>query len=390
VEAAIFGFPRLRVTDGGLSLRPLLLGGGATSHALRGVAYLGNTLDISYDGQSITLSVAGAVTPGLLADGARALTAGSGGFPFRSVALDALRSRLAGALPLAEPAPGDDGRGAFNASAPSGAFGGRAAVDPRNPAASVRDVLAGRPWLGGRAYPVAQRPLVVVDGASVARPLPASGAAVVLPLGPVTIVDAADWVAVHPSPAPSPSAAPASPSATPSPSAAAATVAAAAPQQQAPGAAPAPAPAAAAGNATAVAGTADASEDDDAAAALRQLLRRRRERREQRREDGGRGREEEELAALLASLDGEEEEEERDGGDSDRGGKRKHHGGRGRRKKHHGKGGDDGDDAGSKGGDGKGDGGGDDDEGEDADELEALLARAVLGRRKKRGHGGGD
>lgn len=385
MEAAIFGFPRLRVTDAGLSLRPWLLGGGATSHALRGVAYLGNALDIAYDGASLTIAVGGAVTPALEADGAAALAPG-GGFPFRSPALDALRARLAGALPLAQPAPGDDGRGAFNVTAPGGAFGGRPGADPRNPAATVRDVLAGRPWLGGRAYPVAQRPLVVVDATGVGRPLPANGTPVVLPAGPVSIVDAADWDAAHPSPSASPSPAPsAAPSASPSPTPSSST-AEAAPAAAAGGSpAPAAAAAAAAGNVSAPAAAAAApapdkggDHDDDgadaesAAAALRRLLRRRRERRKEQRDDDM----EAELAALLRdAAAGGDDDKEGEGGSS--GGRRKGHG---RRKQHHG-------------GDGAGDGdrdpvGDDGDADDDSDELEALLARAVLGKRKKRGHGG--
>ena len=57
LQALLFGYPRLRLNDTALTLSSPMLVDGASSHTIRGLAYLGNRVDITYDAASITFAL---------------------------------------------------------------------------------------------------------------------------------------------------------------------------------------------------------------------------------------------------------------------------------------------------------------------------------------------
>ena len=57
MQALLFGYPRLRLNDTALTFSSPMLVDGASSHAIRGLAYLGNRIDVSYDAASITFAL---------------------------------------------------------------------------------------------------------------------------------------------------------------------------------------------------------------------------------------------------------------------------------------------------------------------------------------------
>ena len=57
MQALLFGYPRLRLNDTALAFSSPMLVDGASSHAIRGLAYLGNRVDVAYDSDSITFSL---------------------------------------------------------------------------------------------------------------------------------------------------------------------------------------------------------------------------------------------------------------------------------------------------------------------------------------------
>jgi trehalose/maltose hydrolase-like predicted phosphorylase len=132
LQTALNGYPGLRVNDTALALQPQLPQG-ATALKLRGVAYLGQRLDVSYDGASVTVALQG---------GALGATAGGR-------------------------------RGAC-----------AACMRPAGEPVAWRS-QEGRVLVGERE--VARRPLAVVDARGVAHPL-AVGAPVTLPLQAIAIV----------------------------------------------------------------------------------------------------------------------------------------------------------------------------------------------------------
>lgn len=208
LEAALFGWPRLRVNDSSLSMRPLMMAG-ASEHKLRGLAYLGNRLDVTITPSHVTLEVTGplGVAGQSDYDGVAALAPGSG-FPFRSEALTALLARVSATLPPHTLPAGDDGLGAPAVTSPA---------DPRNHAAGVRQALAARPWLSGTSFRVSQRALTVIDESGAAHDLEA-GKPVTLPTQALSVVAREDWLASRPTPPPSPTpSASSSPAASPSP-----------------------------------------------------------------------------------------------------------------------------------------------------------------------------
>jgi hypothetical protein len=121
LQALALGYPRLRLNDTALSLRPLLPAG-VRSLTLRGVWYLGVALDIRYDAAAMTIEAQPVVAT--------------------------------------EPVP----RGHQLAAT------GGAAFDPASPATTPAEMLAARPWLDAAArvageqddYGAAPRPLAVV------------------------------------------------------------------------------------------------------------------------------------------------------------------------------------------------------------------------------------
>jgi hypothetical protein len=134
LQTAFNGYPGLRVNDTAMALLPQLPQGAATLK-LRGVAYLGNRLDISYDAAAVTVALQRA--------------------PSRATAGGRRGACAACMRPAGEPAQWRS--------------------------------QAGRVVMGGGEREVAQRPLAVVDAAGAARPLTV-GAPVTLPLQAIAIV----------------------------------------------------------------------------------------------------------------------------------------------------------------------------------------------------------
>jgi trehalose/maltose hydrolase-like predicted phosphorylase len=137
LQTAFNGYPGLRINDTAMAFQPQLPEG-ATSLKLRGVAYLGNRVDVSYTRAAITVALQGAAAARETAGGRRGACA-------------------ACMRPAGEP-----------------------------PAWRSQ---AGRVVMGGGERAVAQRPLTVVDASGAAHPL-AVGAPVTLPLQAITIVSA--------------------------------------------------------------------------------------------------------------------------------------------------------------------------------------------------------
>ena len=57
LQALIFGYPRLRLNDSSLTFSSPMLVDGSTSLRLRGLAFLGNRLDVSYNATTIEFSL---------------------------------------------------------------------------------------------------------------------------------------------------------------------------------------------------------------------------------------------------------------------------------------------------------------------------------------------
>jgi hypothetical protein len=205
--ALVYGWPRLRLHDDRLTLQasPLLLPPRVSQLVLRGVAYLGSRLDIALDagGGRLRVRMAGAA-----AAPASATAAAAGRMrPLHSRALAAMVDADEAAAAAPDSASDDGGRGAppamrlraaqarlRGAGTPAASI---APGDPRDPLASVADVLHARPWLSAvpqRRRTVRRRALVVVDasGALLGR-LQDDGDALDVDLQSCAILDAADF-----------------------------------------------------------------------------------------------------------------------------------------------------------------------------------------------------
>jgi trehalose/maltose hydrolase-like predicted phosphorylase len=144
LQALLFGYPRLRLNDTALTFSSPMLVDGATSHAIRGLAYLGNRIDVSYDAASITFALQSSA----------------------ACAAPAIPARRYRAAP-----PASQG------------------VSLQHALRSSAECQRGRVAIGGRV--VEPRALVVTTGDGVRHAL-APGSPVTLPVADVFVVSAAD------------------------------------------------------------------------------------------------------------------------------------------------------------------------------------------------------
>jgi protein-glucosylgalactosylhydroxylysine glucosidase len=157
LQALIYGYPGLRLNDTALTFTAPTLVDGAGSHALRGLSYLGNRLDVAYDGTDITFTLQQAAAGG-----------GCGGAP--------LWRRRYAVPPVDDGDDEDDGASSLRLATDTTCQHGRVVVD---------------------GAPVAATPLVVVGGDGIANPL-VPGAPVTMPLAASPFAVTADAAAPPP------------------------------------------------------------------------------------------------------------------------------------------------------------------------------------------------